>query len=575
MDKIQLRNNLLITLFGALLFIPFLGSVHLFDWDEINFAECAREMIVTGNYSKVQINFQPFWEKPPLFIWMQVLSMKLFGVNEFAARFPNAICGIVTLLVLYNIGRKLFSDKFGLLWVLVYAGSFLTFFYFKAGIIDPWFNLFIFLGIYYAVLHTNNPVGKNGFYTAALSGAFIGLSVLTKGPVGLLIFGITVGVFALMKRFKGLTNIKFLFLFVLSFLIFGFGWFLIEIINGNGDLVKEFIVYQVRLFNTKDAGHGGFLLYHFVVLLIGCFPASLFFLQSHKRSETDTPYQKHFKKWMIILFWVVLILFTIVKTKIVHYSSMCWFPLTFLATYSVYKLLAGEYNFKKWTLHIGIALTLILGLIFTVLPFIDSIKPYVINSGIIEDKFAIKNLEANGGWKGYEWIPGFVFLIGSLVLLIAMLRKQKSKFIPLLFGLSLFAVFSISVLIVPKVELYTQGAAVEFYKALRGKDCYLETVGFKSYAYLFYAEKTPEQNTKEINDYAKRMAKLEENSEEWDPAISYARYSSNFMTTEKNSKTTYIVIKFMGSEEFLNSHPEFKKLYEKNGFVFLKREIKV
>ena len=82
----------LIILFGLLFYVPFLGGVHLFDWDEINFAESAREMIISGNYLNVQINFQPFWEKPPLFIWIQVLSMKIFGINEFAARFPNALC---------------------------------------------------------------------------------------------------------------------------------------------------------------------------------------------------------------------------------------------------------------------------------------------------------------------------------------------------------------------------------------------------------------------------------------------------------------------------------------------------
>ena len=69
--KLQSRTYLaIIILSGIIFFIPFLGKVHLFDWDEINFAESAREMIVTGNYHRVQINFQPFWEKPPLFFWL-------------------------------------------------------------------------------------------------------------------------------------------------------------------------------------------------------------------------------------------------------------------------------------------------------------------------------------------------------------------------------------------------------------------------------------------------------------------------------------------------------------------------
>ncbi|NJK86359.1 MAG: phospholipid carrier-dependent glycosyltransferase [Bacteroidales bacterium] len=110
------------------LMISFLGGVHLFDWDEINFAESAREMLVTGDYLTVRINYLPFWEKPPLFIWMQVISMKLFGINEFAARFPNAVCGIITLSVLFFTGKKLFGETFGYIWVLSFFGSFLPFF---------------------------------------------------------------------------------------------------------------------------------------------------------------------------------------------------------------------------------------------------------------------------------------------------------------------------------------------------------------------------------------------------------------------------------------------------------------
>ena len=96
----------LVALLGMVLFIPFLGSVHLFDWDEVNFAESAREMLLSGNYQKVQINFMPFMEKPPLFFWLQAASMKVFGVNEFAARFPNALIGVVTLVLVYKIVWK-------------------------------------------------------------------------------------------------------------------------------------------------------------------------------------------------------------------------------------------------------------------------------------------------------------------------------------------------------------------------------------------------------------------------------------------------------------------------------------
>jgi 4-amino-4-deoxy-L-arabinose transferase-like glycosyltransferase len=101
----------------------------------------------------------------------------------------------------------------GLIWVLVYAGSILPFFYFKSGIIDPWFNLFIFLGIYFAVKYfqaaslkpqaashksqaaitksSNPPIPQSPNLPIFLSGIFIGLAILTKGPVAFLIFGIT------------------------------------------------------------------------------------------------------------------------------------------------------------------------------------------------------------------------------------------------------------------------------------------------------------------------------------------------------------------------------------------------
>ena len=122
-----------ITLIAALFLLPGLGAVHLFDWDEINFAEASREMVMTGDWLHVQIDFMPFWEKPPFFFWLQASAMHWFGMGEYAARLPNALAGIFSLVLLFHIGRKWHNTTFAFLWVGAYFGSVLPFLYFKSG----------------------------------------------------------------------------------------------------------------------------------------------------------------------------------------------------------------------------------------------------------------------------------------------------------------------------------------------------------------------------------------------------------------------------------------------------------
>ena len=103
-------------------------------------------------------------------------------------------------------------------------------------------------------------------------------------------------------------------------------WFIIQIINGNYDTVVEFIVYQIRLFQTKDAGHGGPIYYHWLVLLLGCFPASFFAIGSFFQKKS---YTNPFNTLVLISGLFTLILFSIVQTKIIHYSSFCYFFITY------------------------------------------------------------------------------------------------------------------------------------------------------------------------------------------------------------------------------------------------------
>lgn len=487
--------NWLIFFLGLILFVPFLGKVHLFDWDEINFAEAAREMILLEDYWRVHIDFKPFWEKPPFFIWMQAASMHLFGINEFAARFPNAIIGIITLLVLFNIGNQLKDKSFGVLWVLCYAGSLLPHFYFKSGIIDPTFNLFIFLGVHFVIKHLLNKgrtVSKNLF----LAGIFTGLAVLTKGPVGYLIVFLTIAVykvFMLLKRQTfGLSVVSFLIFSIIALLVSSL-WFGVELINNGIWFFEEFIVYQIRLLRTGDAGHSGPFFYHWYILLIGCFPASIFALRwmiDSFRSTIKEPSDiQQYIWWMHLLFWVVLLLFSVVKTKIVHYSSMAYFPITFLAAIYLWDVLKGKVFWKKinngFIIVMGTVLALLMSLLVSIGLFKEQLLPF------IKDPFAVANLTAEVHWSFFEYFIPLLLIVVIAFSVFYFSKKKYSVGLILLFVGMLSVTQLFMLVFAPKIEGYSQNAAIEFFKSTQGEHCKVEVVGYRSYANLFYTQKQP------------------------------------------------------------------------------------
>jgi hypothetical protein len=545
-NRLKLTNfqsNALIALIAALLFIPFLGGVHLFDWDEINFAESAREMIKSGNYFNVQINFIPFWEKPPLFIWMQVLSMKAFGINEFAARFPNAICGIVSLLVLFNIGRKIADNQFAWWWVFFYACSILPFFYFKTGIIDPWFNLFIFIGLYQLYLYFNRSDRK--MLHSGLSAFFTGLGILTKGPVALLVVMLAAGFIVLIKKFKVSIRFRDVLIFLCVLAITGGFWFILLIFNGNIHVIQDFMVYQIRLFRTKDAGHGGFLLYHFVILFFGVFPASFFALPSLFKSGIKENTKAEIHLWMCVLFWVVLILFTIVKTKIVHYSSLCYFPLTFLAAWSVYHRRSFSKPWNSITVLFVSVIGLLLALLVIALTYIDHYKGWILSHHWIKNAYSTASLAVNGEWKGFESIAGFVLVIGIVIFIIAWRKKMFDRAVKvLMIAMPVFLMVAM-IFIVPRVETYSQRALIDFFSSVSDEDAYLGTIGFKSYAHLFYGQ------IKNNRDDRAR--------------------DTHWLLDGEIDKPAYFAVRIDKSEKVLQEHQDLKVMYEKNGYIFLKR----
>lgn len=532
-----------IAVISALFLLPFMGSVHLFDTDETNYAESAREMIVSGDYLTVQIDFEPFPEKPPLFFWLQVFSMKIFGINEFAARLPNVICGILSLFMLYFFGRRIYGHRFGLLWILSYGAAILPFFFFRSGIIDPWFNLFIFLGIALFIFYLDPEKKHIRLRNMLLSAMFLGLAVMTKGPVATLIFLLSFLAFLVLKRFRISTTFGHVLLFLLVLSLVGGSWFVFQAASGNSGVVREFISYQIKLLSTDSSVHDGFFGYHLVVLLLGVFPASVIAMRSITRKAEDTELQSLFRQWMYILLLVVLILFSIVNTKLLHYSSLAYFPLTFLAAWVWDKWLDRKIEIDRWQIVLIFLIALLLSAAAILFPLLTDHYDWLLSRDFaFIDPFFREAIKRNVHWSGYEWLAGLFLFIGVVAALVQILRRDWTGMLILHLVVLLFVFVSIS-MFSGRIESYNQRVAIKFYKSLRGQDVYVNTLGFKSYSHLFYFDKQPSEE----DDSIERL-----------------------MSGELD-RDAYFVMKLNRKEEYLERYPELEILQEKNGWVITVR----
>ena len=133
-----------ILFFGCVLFhIAGTWSLPLIDRDEPRFAEASREMIERGDYIVPYFNDQLRLDKPPLTYWAQTVSYRVFGENDFGARFPSAIAAALTALVIFAWGMRLGEEKLGWWAAIIFTLSLQTFVHAKAAVADMWLVLFM------------------------------------------------------------------------------------------------------------------------------------------------------------------------------------------------------------------------------------------------------------------------------------------------------------------------------------------------------------------------------------------------------------------------------------------------
>jgi 4-amino-4-deoxy-L-arabinose transferase-like glycosyltransferase len=196
-----LAKRVYILLFAIIIafYLYGLGKLPLLGPDEPRYAQVAREMFLTGDLITPTLGHHTWFEKPALLYWMIAGSFKVFGVNEWAARFGPALCGLLTIAAVWFVGREIDREEprgFAF-WSVVVSGSCLGLIVFsRATGFDVVITMTTTWALAFFLLHElrNKRSFLAGFY------AFVGLSLLAKGLVGIVIpFGV-VGLFYVLRR---------------------------------------------------------------------------------------------------------------------------------------------------------------------------------------------------------------------------------------------------------------------------------------------------------------------------------------------------------------------------------------
>jgi 4-amino-4-deoxy-L-arabinose transferase-like glycosyltransferase len=177
-----------------------LGGAALFDPDEGRNAEIAREILVTGDWVTPYYDFLPRLEKPVFFYAITALSYKLFGISEAAARFPSAASAFAALLLVYFFTRRLLG-AWPALWSGLVLLTCLEFSVFsRIVILDMPLAFFITLALsaFYLASTVERGGKKRAYYF--LMYAALGCATLVKGPIGVVIPGMIVAVYLIVRR---------------------------------------------------------------------------------------------------------------------------------------------------------------------------------------------------------------------------------------------------------------------------------------------------------------------------------------------------------------------------------------
>jgi 4-amino-4-deoxy-L-arabinose transferase-like glycosyltransferase len=348
-DRRAWRRDLpLLALLGAVWFFVALGLRPLGNPDEGRYAEIPREMAASGDFVTPRLNGVKYFEKPPLLYWLSAATFQVAGVNEFTARFWNALFALGGVLATYAAARALYGRRAGWWSAGVLATSLLYFGLSQMVLLDMALAATLSGALFAFLLAVRCQREGARLALFVVFYACMALAVLAKGLVGLVLpCAVAFAWLLVCNQWRELRPAHVI-AGAMVFLAIAAPWHVVAALE-NHSPVKErdfawFYFVHEHFLRFTTTVHGRVQPWWFFgpVLLAGFLPWAVFGAQALRRSLAGgwRARRENREAWFLVL-WVLvmLVFFSKSQSKLIPYI---------LPVFPALAVLAGRWLAEEW-----------------------------------------------------------------------------------------------------------------------------------------------------------------------------------------------------------------------------------
>lgn len=326
-DYIKNHKDLFLFLSLALIcyFVFFfnIGNYALMDVDETRYVSMARDMFHSKDFLTLYLNDEYFFEKPPLYFWGECLSFAIFGkVNEFTARFPVALYGTLSTFLVYFVGKKVVSRRFGFISAVILATTLEFVILAKFAILDIVVTTCIGFSIMFGIL---SQFARRKHLCWWLFYIFSGFAVLAKGIPGFVVpFAVMFFITLANKTFK--QSLKYMPVGFLLFFLIALPWHIIMFKIHDPLFFNEYIMkhHVNRFFSSSQIDREQPFYYYILTILWGLVPWIFSAIAVALTKIKEIKVSK-FMLFNLIAFCTTLLFFSASSTKLITYILPIYF----------------------------------------------------------------------------------------------------------------------------------------------------------------------------------------------------------------------------------------------------------